>query len=130
MKAASHDEAVIETPNGMVNIRFTLDPRIRTVLQSVLHNELDAWLLSHHALLREEHGQLVVTMRLPRKGDYALKLFADSAAQEFQDELQNVCNYLIRCLDNNTGIQPYPKLHEGMNEEIRYRLGKTSKIVI
>jgi len=114
LKATSHEEAVIETTDGTVDIRFTLDPCVKAVLKSVLHNELDAWLLSHHALMREENGQLVVNMRLPRKGEYALKLFADSAAaQEFQAELQNVCNYLIRCLDTTTGMQPFPKLHEG-----------------
>jgi len=113
LKATSHGEAVIETSNGVVNIRFTLDPHVKAVLKSVLHNELDAWLLSHHALLREEDGELVVNLRLPQKGEYALKLFADSAAQQFESELQNVCNYLIRCLDTDTGIQPFPKLHEG-----------------
>jgi len=113
LKATSHGEAVIETADGVVDIRFTLDPRVSSVLKSVLHNELDAWLLSHHALLREENGQLVVSMRLPQKGEYALKLFADSTAQQFESELQNVCNYLIRCVNTNTGIQPFPKLHEG-----------------
>jgi len=116
LKATSHGEAVIETSDGVVDIRFTLDPRVKAVLKSVLHNELDAWLLSHHALLREENGQLVVSMRLPQKGEYALKLFADSTqstAQQLESELQNVCNYLIRCLNNNTGLQPFPKLHEG-----------------
>lgn len=115
LKATSHREAIVETADGMVDIRFTLDPRVKAVLKSVLHNELDAWLLSHHAMLREENGQLVVSMRLPQKGEYALKLFADpdSAAQQLESELQNVCNYLIRCLNTNTGIQPFPKLHEG-----------------
>jgi len=114
LKATSHGEAVIETSDGVIDIRFTLDPRVKAVLKSVLHNDLDAWLLSHHALLREDNGQLVVSMRLPQKGEYALKLFADSAAaQQLESELQNVCNYLIRCLDTNTGLQPFPKLHEG-----------------
>lgn len=115
MKATSHDEAVIETSEGVVDIRFALDPRVKAVLKSVLHNDLDAWLLCHHALLREEDGQLVVSMRLPQHGEYALKLFADSTAQQLnsESELQNVCNYLIRCLNTNSGIQPFPKLHEG-----------------
>jgi len=113
LTAASHGEAVIETSNGVVDIRFTLDPRVKAVLKSVLNNELDAWLLSHHAVLREDSGQLVVDVRLPRQGDYALKLFADPDAQQIESELQNVCNYLIRCLDTDTGIQPFPKLHEG-----------------
>jgi len=113
LTATSHGEAVIETSDGVVDIRFTLDPSVRAVLKSVLHNELDEWLLSHHALLREDNGQLVVDVRLPQKGEYALKLFADSDAQRIESELQNVCNYLIRCLDTNTGIQPFPKLHEG-----------------
>jgi len=115
LKASSHGEAVIETSDGVVDVRFTLDPRVKAVLKSVLHNDLDAWLLSHHAMLREDDGQLVVSMRLPQQGEYALKLFADSpaAAAQFESELQNVCNYLIRCLNTNTGIQPFPKLHEG-----------------
>jgi len=113
LRATSHGEAVIETSDGIVDIRFTLDPRVKAVIKNVLHNELDAWLLSHHALLREDNGQLVVSMRLPQKGEYALKLFAESEAQQFESELQNVCNYLIRCLNTNTGIQPFPKLHEG-----------------
>lgn len=116
MTAASHGDAVIETSDGVVEVRFTLDPRVKAVLKSVLHNDLDAWLLLHHAMLREDNGQLVVSMRLPQQGEYALKLFADSAAatqQQLESELQNVCNYLIRCLNTNTGIQPFPKLHEG-----------------
>ena len=115
LKATSHGESVIETSDGVVEIRFTLDARVKSVLKSVLHNELDAWLLSQHALLRDDDGQLVVSLRLPQKGDYALKLFADVDEPLSDDdaELRNVCNYLVRCLDTDTGVPPYPKLHEG-----------------
>ena len=111
LKAKSHEDAIIDTDDGEVEIRFGM-ANTKHVLQNLKSNQLDDWLLSRHAVIREENGELVIKMRLPKEGEYALKLFADEAGSN--GDLPNVCNYLIRCLNSKVKGVPYPKLHEGM----------------
>lgn len=104
---------MIETKDGKVDIWFDLDPRVKGVLHSILHTDLDKCLLSRNAILREVDGRLNVSVRLPDKGEYALKLFAELNDLQAEPDLQNVCNYLIRCLNNNEQLPCFPRLHEG-----------------
>ena len=110
MKPTTHEEAVIETTDGNVEIRFALDNPL-AVMQNLQCNDLDELLLKRNAMLRVDNDELVVTVRLPKKGDYALNLHADK--KESVGELPNVCNYLIKCMNDND-VKPFPKLHEGI----------------
>ena len=111
IRAKSHEQAVVDTQDGHVELRFAMD-KGKAVLQNLRSNELDEWLLSRYAVIREEDGDLVINARLPEQGEYALKMFADEINQE--GDIPNVCNYLLRCLHDNVNVNPFPKLHEGM----------------
>ncbi len=111
MVATTHEAGVIETDDGKVEIRFGMRNAM-SILQNLKHNELDDWLLKRHAAIRFEEDEMIIEIRLPKEGEYALKLFAQQDG--FEGDLPNVCNYLIRC--NKEGVQPtpFPKLHEGI----------------
>ena len=110
LKPTTHDEAVIETQDGNVEIRFELSNPM-AVMQNLKNNDLDELLLKRNAMIRVEDKELVVTVRLPKKGEYALNLYGDK--KEAEGELPNICNYLIKCMQNNPQ-KPFPKLHEGI----------------
>ena len=111
LRAKSHQEAVINTKSGEVEIRFDID-EVKSVLQHIRRNDLEEQILSRYAILRADNGELVLNARLPERGEYALSLFANSSDQ--WGELPNVCNYLVRCSGENIQPSPYPKLHEGI----------------
>lgn len=106
----SHKQSIIDTKTGEVELRFDLK-QPKAVLQNMRSNHFDEWLLNRHAVVKVQDGQLVVNVRLPENGEYALKLFTDDLDHE--GDMSNVCNYLIRCLGKNIKPNPFPKLHEG-----------------
>ncbi|CAD5125169.1 DgyrCDS13412 [Dimorphilus gyrociliatus] len=110
IEAKSHQSPIIETSDGKVELRFNLAKSL-SVLQNLRSNSLDELLLSKHTLLRTEGDEMIVSLRLPTGGDYALKLFADGEGSE--GDLPNVCNYLIKCLKADEECEAFPKMHEG-----------------
>lgn len=107
----SHDQATIEADDdGYVEIRFKLDKDI-SMLQQLLSNKIDEKVLKNYTITRVEGNEAVVCVRLPKGGEYALKLFAQELGLE--GEMPNVLNYLIKCNNNNTKQAPYPEVHGG-----------------
>lgn len=111
IEAKSHQSPIIETTDGKVELRFNLAQSL-SVFQNLRSNSLDELLLSKHTLLRTEGDEMIISLRLPKGGDYALKLFADGEGVE--GNLPNVCNYLIKCLKEDDNCESYPKTHEGV----------------
>ena len=110
----TNDSAIIECKNGMLDIKFSAVEGM-SILPKLRHNNIDDSVLTDHALVRREGNEVIVSLRLPQQGEYALKLFADDVDKE--GFLENVCNYLIRCAGTgNSGEDTYkfPKLHDGM----------------
>ncbi len=105
----SHTEGYIETEDGIVTIVLELKAQL-SITHTIHHNEIDDEVIKKHAILRVEEDEVIIDMRLPKKGEYALKIFAAQEGQE--GELYNVCNYLIMCLNRNKP-QPFPALHDG-----------------
>ncbi len=113
----SHEDGMINTSDGRVEIRFECKDDALSVLQNLKHNDFSDFLLQKHAIARMEGNELVITMKLPQEGLYAFKLFADEAKPDAAD-LPNVCNYLIKVTDVGAKNEPFPGLHGGI-------LGKT-----
>ena len=103
------------------------DPR--TVMQSLKSNKIDDWLLMNNALLRLEDKEVILNLRLPETGDYALKLFSDSKTSE--GDLSNVCNYLVKCKETHHTDNPYPPTYNAIlgTNEASTKLGvKTTNV--
>ena len=64
------------------------------------------------AFIEAATDELVIKMRLPEEGTYALKLFAEEILKE-SGEIPNVCNYLIKCTNPDVHNEPYPETHDG-----------------
>ncbi|KAK2168887.1 hypothetical protein LSH36_13g02125 [Paralvinella palmiformis] len=113
LRPLTHKGGVVETDDGNVEIRFAVDKSLN-VAQTLKHNELDDWLLKRFAIVRADGQEIVVNMRLPTGGNFALELFADERGGVSGD-LTNVCNYLVKCSnDNDITPTPFPKLHDGL----------------
>ncbi|XP_046357962.2 uncharacterized protein LOC124136163 isoform X2 [Haliotis rufescens] len=112
LSPSTHDRALIETKDGKVTVRFKTDQKIKVQLsQNLKHAAIDDATLSKYALTHQEDGEAVVSLRLPQKGEYALKLYAQGEGKP--GEAPNVCNYLIRCTGVDGGGQPFPNFAEG-----------------
>ena len=107
LKALTHEQGLIETEDGTVELRFAMQSPM-LVIQNLKHNELEELVLKQHTMMRISDNELVINVRAPMKGEYALKLFCDDKAD---GELPNVCNYLIKSLRKSG--KKFPKLHEG-----------------
>ena len=63
--AKSHEEGVINSNDGKIEIRFECKDDALSVLQNIKHNELSEFLLQKHAIARIEEKELVINMKLP-----------------------------------------------------------------
>ncbi|XP_067935070.1 uncharacterized protein [Watersipora subatra] len=109
IQAISHKATVIETDTGVLDIVFDVQGPLE--LQALLlSNHHSKELLSKHAYVEATEGQCIVHIRLPEKGIYACKLYANE--QGLPAPFQNVCNYLIKCTKKVTN-EPYPYIRGG-----------------
>lgn len=111
MTAQTHQDPVITSKDGNVEIRFKSSNPM-SVIQNMKSNDLDEWILAKNACMRTEGDEIVIDVRLPNKGEYALNLFAEK--EGFKGELPNICNYLVKVEKDNPNLQTFPKLHEGL----------------
>ncbi|XP_013389753.1 uncharacterized protein LOC106158364 isoform X2 [Lingula anatina] len=111
MVPTTHDQAVIETSDGTLEIKF--DCTVGVDLEhSLVSNGMDEHALKDYVTTRNENGVATVNVRLPKKGEYALKI--NAIGEGMLGDVPNVCNYLIRCSNDNPDIKPFPKLNTGI----------------
>ncbi|XP_041357267.1 uncharacterized protein LOC121374291 [Gigantopelta aegis] len=97
----SHEGSTIVTNDGKVDIQFAIKSGMKIELhQGLKHAALDEATLSKYVLILQEKGKTTIKLRLPHRGEYALKLFAQNP--DNTGEAPNVCNYLIKC----DGVDP------------------------
>ncbi|KAK6178731.1 hypothetical protein SNE40_011246 [Patella caerulea] len=106
----SHQKGVVESKDGNVEIRFKTEKEIQ-LYQNLKHSVLDDATLSRYTMARQEGDEAVVNLRLPQKGEYALKLYAQGKGKD--GEAPNVCNYLIRCDGTGSSTQAFPNMIDG-----------------
>ena len=101
-------EAVIETTDGLVELRFNKTNPL-SVLQAMRHNNLQDYLLQRVSVLWEDGDDVVVSIRLPEAGHYGFKLYADDPNSE--GELENICNFLLKSINPNATPTLFPELY-------------------
>lgn len=107
----SHKQAEVVTKDGYVQIRLAKE-RAVALHQLLKHSIIDEATLSKYSVTEIENDEAVVYLRLPQKGEYALKLFAQGLEEE--GAAPNVLNYLIQCSSTTTGSQPFPNVTNGL----------------
>ncbi|XP_076439797.1 uncharacterized protein LOC143279651 isoform X2 [Babylonia areolata] len=107
----SHKNAQVVARDGHVEIRLDKEKAL-ALHQQLKHAVLDDATLSKYCLTRVEEGEVVVYLRLPQKGEYALKLFAQDAGAEGNAE--NVLNYLVDCQGQTDQSKPFPNTSHGL----------------
>ena len=110
LKLITHGGATVVTEDGNVEIKLDAERNIQ-LHQMLKHAMIDDATLSNYAVTRLENGQVVVNLRLPQGGEYALKLYADDVGKE--GVAPNVLNYLIKAEGKNISNVPFPNVSGG-----------------
>lgn len=110
LKPKTHQTGVINTKDGNVEIKFGVDRKVK-VHQALLHAVIDQATLNNYSVTRLENGEVIVNVRLPMGGEYALKLYAQEEGED--GEASNFCNYLIRCDKDTLNNIPFPNVPTG-----------------
>lgn len=108
VKALTHDASVIKTENGELQIRMATT-KAMTFMEALKNNALGEELLRNNVMMQIEGDELVINLRLPNKGEYALNMYGDEVERE--GSLTNLCNYLIQAVKDND-LEAFPKLYE------------------
>ncbi|XP_070195100.1 uncharacterized protein [Littorina saxatilis] len=111
LKPMSHKKAQVMAKDGYVEIRLDKSKQI-ALHQQLKHAVLDDATLSKYCLTRVEEGEVIVYLRLPKEGEYALKLFAQEPNAE--GDAENVLNYLVECKGQTDQSKPFPNTSHGM----------------
>lgn len=110
LTAKTHDGAIIRTEDGVVEIRLGAHKDVQ--LHQLLKNTMvDDATLSRYALVREENGEFIVSVRLPQAGEYAMKLYCNDEGEN--GDAENVLNYLIQGLSTDVHNRPFPNVIDG-----------------
>uniref|UniRef100_A0A0B7AHJ6 KY-like immunoglobulin-like domain-containing protein n=1 Tax=Arion vulgaris TaxID=1028688 RepID=A0A0B7AHJ6_9EUPU len=107
----THKQAEIVSTDGFLEIRLAKN-RVIAFYQLLKHSLLDDATLSKYSVAELKTDEAIVYLRLPQKGEYALKLFA----QDLKDQgiAKNILNYLITCNNTNSELKPFPNISNGL----------------
>ena len=109
----SHDSATIITKDGKVDVQFATKSGVKIQLhQGLKHAAIDEATLSKYAVTEQGKDKVIVRLRLPQQGEYALKLFAQGSDKT--GDASNVCNYLINCEGVDPNGEQFPHIAGGV----------------
>ncbi|CAG5127543.1 unnamed protein product, partial [Candidula unifasciata] len=111
LKPLSHKQAEIITKDGIVEIKLAKDRNL-AFYQLLKHSLLEDTTLIKYSAAELTSSEALVHLRLPQKGEYALKLYAQDLKK--QGPAQNILNYLINCSNVNPQTTPFPNLSTGL----------------
>ncbi|XP_035825245.1 uncharacterized protein LOC101856339 [Aplysia californica] len=111
LKPITHKQAEVTSRDGFVEIRLAKE-RALAFHQLLRHSIIDEATLSKYSVTELDNNEAIVYLRLPQKGEYALKLFAQDLEEE--GAAPNVLNYLINCSNSDTGSKPFPNVTNGL----------------
>ena len=111
LKPVSHKQAEVVSKDGFVEIRLAKE-RALAFYQLLKHSVIDEATLSKYSVTELDDNEATVYLRLPQKGEYALKLFAQGLEEE--GAAPNVLNYLINCSNTDQGSKPFPNVTNGL----------------
>ena len=115
----THTRGIIQIKSIETEIRFNADVYTRMLIR--LHsNELTKEEMEEFAFYRFENSQAIVTLKLPKIGEYALNLYANNRSNK-ENTVGFVCCYLLRVDSSFIDPTPYPEIPN-------HRLGPTGEL--
>ncbi|CAH1783750.1 unnamed protein product, partial [Owenia fusiformis] len=100
----SHKDGVITAVNGRCELRFAKTRRVRLLCKLQKEGVGEA-ALEKCVTEQEVDNQSIVTVNLPKAGEYGLEIYANDPAKD-GDTFTHMCQYLVR-YDDSTGPGPY-----------------------
>lgn len=103
----------ITTKTGEIELIFEVQdiPFLSSSLKNVLINEA---LLSKYILSRRDKEKFIVKVRLPKEGEYALKIFADDGGNKIENYIPKDIINLLLYFDGGEKInEPFPNVAGG-----------------
>ncbi len=112
----THHNAIIEAEDGTVEVRFKAERPVE-ILHHLHSNDKSKEELKGNVIHYMQGDEVVVKLKLPESGDYALNLFAKEEGQE--GSLSNVCSYVVTSAHSASDSEGFPIVSNG-------RLGTTA----
>lgn len=110
LRPVTHQQAQVVAKDGYVEIRLDKEKAV-SLHQQLKHAVLDDATLAKYCLTRVEDEEVVIYLRLPQEGEYALKMFAQDPSA--QGDADNVLNYLVQCQGQTDQCKPFPNTSHG-----------------
>ncbi|ESO94004.1 hypothetical protein LOTGIDRAFT_153481 [Lottia gigantea] len=112
LKPVTHPGGDVIIENGEGVVEFEMKTPL-DILHTLTHRDISSSELSNFVIHRYEDKILYIHIRVPKEGDYALKIFARN--EEEEGVFVNVCTYLVRAIkDVPKDFLPYPKIDDGL----------------
>ncbi|ELT97869.1 hypothetical protein CAPTEDRAFT_204392 [Capitella teleta] len=110
LKPTSHEDAVIEAEYGVARLTFKTDKEL-DLMHSLHSNDLSKEDLENFVVHHQDGDNVIVDVKLPTAGEYALNLYAKEAGKD--GKLANVCSYLLTTDQGAFDSQPFPDVPNG-----------------
>ncbi|XP_036358837.1 uncharacterized protein LOC115211941 [Octopus sinensis] len=101
----THLRGKIDVYDGEVELKFALEKNVDLLHRLVSEDEEE---IADHILCEIVNGVATVLVRLPKKGQYALQMYAKNDPND--NEFSNICNYMLRCNEDLGVVYPYPSV--------------------
>ncbi|KAJ8306642.1 hypothetical protein KUTeg_017187 [Tegillarca granosa] len=116
------NDSCIYTNNGEAEVRVKVvsNHHICHSLKSLEHDDAA---LTRYSISRFEHDEFIVNIRVPKSGEYALKIYADIYENDKLKEDTNILNFMVMCKDDPVDVSPYPDIignHLGQKEGAKF----------
>jgi len=106
LKPITHKRGKIHTDKGELEMRFRAKKDV-SVIPELYSNTRTADNMKGFVIQWAEDKNIVLSMKFPEAGDYALNLYAKEKEDNESDGLPNVCSYLISTDRPSTDASPF-----------------------
>ena len=111
LKPITHKKGLVECDDGTVEMRFKQERDVE-ILAKLQSSSLSQEALGNYTLSHKEGEEIVLNIKLPEAGDYALNLYAKDADEEGQ--YPSVCTYLLTSETAALDTTSVPSILNGM----------------
>ena len=108
----THHDALIEAEDTVTEVRFKYDKPVE-IVHNLRSNTKTSEELRDNVIhyMDTEKGEVVLNIKLPDVGDYALEMFAKEEGKE--GSLSNVCNYIVSTASSPSNPSVFPEVFSG-----------------
>ena len=109
----THQEALIDTTDGTIEVRFKKTDETVNILHNLHSNNKTKDELKHSIVHYTDHKnqEIVMLVKLPDPGDYALNILAGN--ETTNGKYQNVCSYILSTENAASDQDMFPDLANG-----------------